>query len=134
MKMLLAHGVLNGDCMTVTGKTIAENLADVPEVPRADQEVIRPWERAMYAQGHLSILRGNLAPGGCVAKTSGVKHRRIEGPAKVFDCEEEACTPSSPATCRLANSGHSLRRAGRWPRHARDAGSHLRHYRGRPRR
>tara|TARA_R110002073_G_scaffold257750_2_gene420592 strand:+ start:23954 stop:25657 length:1704 start_codon:yes stop_codon:yes gene_type:complete len=90
MKMLLAHGVLHGDCMTITGKTVAENLADVADVPRADQDVIRPWDNPMYAQGHLSILRGNLAPGGCVAKTSGVKNRCIKGPAKVFDCEEDS--------------------------------------------
>ncbi|MCP4447000.1 MAG: dihydroxy-acid dehydratase [Myxococcales bacterium] len=90
MKMLLAHGVIDGSCMTITGKTVAENLADVPDVPRTDQEVIRPWESPMYAQGHLSILRGNLAPGGCVAKTSGVKSRVIKGPAKVFDCEEDS--------------------------------------------
>lgn len=89
MKMLLAHGVIDGSCMTITGKTVAENLAEIPEIPRDDQDVIRTWEKALYPQGHLSILTGNLAPGGCVAKTSGIKHRRIEGPAKVYDCEED---------------------------------------------
>jgi len=90
MKMLLAHGVIDGSCMTVTGKTVAENLANIPEEPSREQTVIRPWDRPMYAQGHLSILRGNLAPGGCVAKTSGIKKRSITGPAKVFDCEEDS--------------------------------------------
>ena len=90
MKMLLAKGLLDGDCMTVTGKTIAESLADVPEAPSTEQDVIRAWDNALYAQGHLSILRGNLAPQGCVAKTSGIKHRRMEGPAKVYDCEEDS--------------------------------------------
>jgi dihydroxy-acid dehydratase len=61
MKMLLAHGLLHGDCITITGQTIAEVLADVPETPRADQDVIRPWDNPMYAQGHLAILKGNLA-------------------------------------------------------------------------
>jgi dihydroxy-acid dehydratase len=90
MKMLLAHGVLDGDCLTITGKTVAEVLADVPAEPRADQDVIRPWDEPMYATGHLAILRGNLAPGGGVAKLTGVKHHRISGPARVFD-GEEAC-------------------------------------------
>lgn len=90
MKMLLENGVLNGGCMTITGQTVAENLADIPSVPSEDQDVIRPWDNPMYKQGHLSILRGNLATGGCVAKTSGVKNRCIKGPAKVFDCEEDS--------------------------------------------
>src|SRR2546421_3948743 len=64
MKMLLARGVLHGDALSVTGRTIAELLKDVPDSPRRDQEVIRPWERPLYAQGHLAILRGNLAPEG----------------------------------------------------------------------
>lgn len=90
MKMLLAHGLIDGGCMTITGKTIAESLAEVPELPSPDQEVIRAWDNPLYPQGHLSILRGNLAPEGCVAKTSGIKHRRMEGPAKVYDCEESS--------------------------------------------
>jgi dihydroxy-acid dehydratase len=90
MKMLLDKGILHGECMTITGQTIAESLADVPATPSAEQDVIRSWDKALYAKGHLSILRGNLAPDGCVAKTSGIKHRRMEGPAKVFDCEEDS--------------------------------------------
>ena len=90
MKMLLAHGLLHGDALTVTGQTIAEVLQDVPEHPRADQDVIRPWERPVYTHGHLAILKGNLACEGALAKTSGVKAPRITGPARVFD-SEEAC-------------------------------------------
>ncbi|MHB1512838.1 MAG: dihydroxy-acid dehydratase [Acidiferrobacter sp.] len=90
MKMLLAHGLLHGDALTVTGQTIAEVLRDVPECPRADQDVIRPWERPVYAHGHLAILKGNLAGEGALAKTSGIKAPRITGPARVFD-SEEAC-------------------------------------------
>ncbi len=90
LKMLLAHGLLHGECMTITGRTIAEELANVPEKPRADQDVIRPWDRPMYAQGHLAILGGNLAPEGCVAKITGLKSPRITGPARVFD-SENAC-------------------------------------------
>jgi dihydroxy-acid dehydratase len=89
MKMLLAHGIIHGDCMTITGKTVAENLKDVPESPRKDQDVIRPWEKPMYAQGHLAILRGNLSPDGCVAKIT-VKNPVITGPARVFDSEPAA--------------------------------------------
>jgi len=89
MKMLLAHGVLDGNALTVAGKTVAEILGDVPAEPRPDQEVIRPWGRPLYSQGHLAILRGNLAPDGGVAKITGIKHRRITGPARVFDCEED---------------------------------------------
>ena len=90
MKVLLKAGLLHGDCMTITGKTLAENLADVPDVPRADQEVIRPIERPMYAQGHLAILKGNLSPEGCVAKITGLKNPVITGPARVFDDEQSA--------------------------------------------
>jgi dihydroxy-acid dehydratase len=87
LKMLLAHGLLHGDCMTITGKTLAEELANVPENPRTDQNVIRPWDNPMYKQGHLAILKGNLAPEGCVAKITGLKSPRITGPARVFDSE-----------------------------------------------
>ena len=88
MKILLAHGVLHGDALTITGETIAESLAKVPPEPRADQEVIRPWGRPLYPQGHLAIMRGNLATEGAVAKITGVKKSRISGPARVFDSEE----------------------------------------------
>jgi len=88
MKILLAHGVLHGDALTITGETIAESLAKVPQEPRADQEVIRPWGRPIYPQGHLAIMRGNLATEGAVAKITGVKKSRISGPARVFDSEE----------------------------------------------
>ena len=90
MKMLLAHGLLHGDALSITGQTIAEVLHDIPAEPRADQEVIRPWSRPMYAQGHLAILRGNLAQSGSVAKITGVKNPKMTGPARVFD-SEEAC-------------------------------------------
>ncbi len=87
LKILLENGLLHGDCMTITGRTLAEELAHVPAAPRADQEVIRPWSKPMYAQGHLAILRGNLAPEGCVAKITGLKNPAITGPARVFDSE-----------------------------------------------
>ncbi len=90
MKMLLAHGLLHGDALTITGQTIAEVLKDIPAVPRVDQDVIRPWNNPMYAQGHLAILKGNLAPEGAVAKITGIKISSITGPARVFD-SEEAC-------------------------------------------
>ncbi|HEY9688840.1 MAG TPA: dihydroxy-acid dehydratase [Coleofasciculaceae cyanobacterium] len=89
MKMLLNHGLLHGDCLTITGKTIAETLADIPDEPRADQDVIRPWDRPLYQQGHLAILKGNLATEGAVAKISGVKNPVITGPARVFESEED---------------------------------------------
>ena len=90
MKILLDHDRLDGDCMTVTGRTLAQELADVPSQPRADQEVIRPWDKPLYARGHLSILKGNLSTEGCVAKTSGIKQPKFIGPARVFD-SEPAC-------------------------------------------
>jgi dihydroxy-acid dehydratase len=89
MKVLLDAGLLHGDCMTITGKTVAQNLADVPPL-RADQDVIRPVTNPMYAQGHLAILRGNLATEGCVAKITGLKNPVITGPARVFDDEQSA--------------------------------------------
>ncbi|MEN9234282.1 MAG: dihydroxy-acid dehydratase [Gloeomargarita sp. DG02_1_bins_92] len=88
MKILLNHGVLHGDCLTITGRTWAELLASVPDNPPAGQEVIRPWEQPIYPQGHLTILRGNLATDGAVAKISGIKQTQITGPARVFDSEE----------------------------------------------
>ncbi len=90
MKTLLAAGLLHGDCITITGKTVAENLSALPDAPRADQDVIRPISNPMYAQGHLAILRGNLAPEGCVAKITGLKSPVMTGPARVFDDEQSA--------------------------------------------
>ncbi|HWV62509.1 MAG TPA: dihydroxy-acid dehydratase [Oxalicibacterium sp.] len=90
MKVLLDAGLLHGDCMTITGKTVAEMLADVPSVPRADQDVIHPIKDALYEQGHLAILKGNLSPEGCVAKITGLKNPVITGPARVFDDEYTA--------------------------------------------
>jgi dihydroxy-acid dehydratase len=87
LKMLLAHGLLHGECLTITGRTLAEELAPVPDEPRRDQDVIRPWNNPMYKQGHLAILKGNLAPEGCVAKITGLKQTSITGPARVFDSE-----------------------------------------------
>ena len=92
MKVLLKAGLLNGDCLTITGQTIAEVLKDVPDAPRADQDVIRPIDKPMYAQGHLAILKGNLSPEGAVAKITGLKNPVITGPARVFDDEQSALT------------------------------------------
>jgi len=92
LKMLLIAGRLHGDCVTITGRTIAEELAHVPDGPRADQDVIRPFDNPMYAQGHLAILRGNLSPEGCVAKITGLKNPSITGPARVFNSEPEVMT------------------------------------------
>ncbi len=89
MKMLLGHGLLHGDCLTITGQTVAEVLRDVPDEPPAGQDVIRPWNRPMYPQGHLAILRGNLAEEGSVAKITGVKQPSMTGPARVFESEED---------------------------------------------
>ena len=90
MKMLLNAGLLHGDCMTITGKTVAENLADIPDAPPADQDVILPLDTPLYTEGHLAILKGNLAPEGAVAKISGLKNPVITGPARVFDDEQSA--------------------------------------------
>ncbi len=90
LKILLVNGLLHGDCVTITGKTMAEMLADVPAEPRSDQDVIRPFSKPMYAHGHLAVLKGNLAPEGCVAKITGLKNPAITGPARVFDSEEAA--------------------------------------------
>jgi dihydroxy-acid dehydratase len=87
---LLKAGLLHGDCMTITGKTVAENLKDIPDAPRADQDVIRPIDKPMYAEGHLAILKGNLSPEGAVAKITGLKNPVITGPARVFDDEQSA--------------------------------------------
>jgi dihydroxy-acid dehydratase len=88
MKMLLNHGLLHGDALTITGQTVVETLAHVPDGPQEGQEVIRPWNEPLYLRGHLAILRGNLASEGCVAKITGIKTLRMTGPARVFDSEE----------------------------------------------
>ena len=90
LKMLLVNGQLHGHCRTITGQTMEEALDQVPARPRSDQDVIRPWENPMYRQGHLAILRGNLAPEGCVAKITGLKSSSMSGPARVFDSEDAA--------------------------------------------
>jgi len=90
MKILLDGGLLHGDCMTITGKTIAEVLKDIPSKPRADQKVIRGLDNPIYAQGHLAILKGNISPEGCVAKITGLKNPSITGPARVFNSEDDA--------------------------------------------
>tara|TARA_R110000822_G_scaffold82153_7_gene194450 strand:+ start:5732 stop:7420 length:1689 start_codon:yes stop_codon:yes gene_type:complete len=89
LKMLLVKGLLHGDALTITGETMAEALAAVPDAPRADQDVIRPIDKPLYAQGHLAVLKGNLAPEGSVAKITGLKNPVITGPAKVFNSEDE---------------------------------------------
>ncbi len=88
MKILMAHGLIHKDCLTISGQTIAEVLTDVPETPRTDQDVIRQWDNPMYTQGHLAILKGNLSTEGSVAKISGIKNPQITGPARVFESEE----------------------------------------------
>ena len=88
MKILLNAGLMHGDCMTITGRTLAQELANVPDAPRADQDVIRPIDKAIYAEGHLAILKGNLSPEGAVAKITGLKNPVITGPARVYDDEQ----------------------------------------------
>ena len=90
MKILLNAGLLHGDCLTITGQTIAESLAQIPDQARADQDVIRPIDNPMYREGHLAILKGNLSPEGAVAKITGLKNPSITGPARVFDDEQSA--------------------------------------------
>jgi dihydroxy-acid dehydratase len=90
MKTLLAGGLLHGDCLTITGQTISQVLNDVPAVPRADQDVIRPLDKPLYRQGHLAILKGNLSPEGSVAKITGLKNPVMTGPARVFEDEQSA--------------------------------------------
>ena len=89
MKMLLVHGLLHGDALTISGQTVAEVLKDIPEEPLANQDVIRPWSNPVYQEGHLAVLKGNLAIEGSVAKISGVKNPQITGPARVFESEED---------------------------------------------
>lgn len=88
MKMLLEHGLLHGDCLTISGQTVTEVLQNIPATPRKDQDVIRQWDNPVYEQGHLAILKGNLSTEGCVAKITGVKNLKITGPAKIFESEE----------------------------------------------
>ncbi len=88
MKILLVNGLLHGDCLTISGQTVEEVLANVPDTPPANQDVIRPWNNPVYKEGHLAILKGNLALEGSVAKISGVKTPVITGPARVFESEE----------------------------------------------
>jgi len=88
IKILLANGVFHGDALTITGQSFGEALAGVPAEPPAGQDVIRPWSKPIYAQGHLAILRGNLASEGAVAKITGLKSLKITGPARVFESEE----------------------------------------------
>jgi dihydroxy-acid dehydratase len=90
MKLLLSHGLLHGDALTITGETVGEALANVPDSPSSDQDVIRPWNRPVYPEGHLAILRGNLAAEGAVAKITGIRSHQLTGPARVFE-SEEAC-------------------------------------------
>jgi dihydroxy-acid dehydratase len=90
LKALLEAGLLHGDCITVTGQTLAQNLAGVESVFKRPQEIVRPLDQPLHPTGHLVILKGNLAPDGAVAKLAGLKRRKITGPARVFD-GEEAC-------------------------------------------
>jgi len=89
MKMMLNAGMIHGDCLTVTGKTVKENLESIPDQPPANQSIILPIDKPKSTEGHLVVLKGNLCTEGAVAKVSGVKTRKISGPAKVFDSEEE---------------------------------------------
>ena len=124
LRMLLDAGLLNADCMTITGRTLGTELASVPAQPRADQDVIRPIDKPLYAQGHLAILRGNLAPEGCVAKITGLKNPAITGPARVFD-SEPACMEAIMAKkiSRRRRHRHSLRGSQRRAGHAGNAGA-----------
>jgi dihydroxy-acid dehydratase len=90
MKMLLVHDLLHGDALTITGETLSQVLTNVPDAPPSGQDVIRTWDNPVYKQGHLAILKGNLASEGAVAKISGIKNPQITGPARVFE-SEEAC-------------------------------------------
>ena len=89
LKILLKAGLLHGECLTITGRTLAQELKGMPDQPRKDQDVIRPFDKPMYPHGHLAILRGNLATEGCVAKITGLKKTSITGPARVFNSEPE---------------------------------------------
>ena len=88
MKYLLGEGLINGDCLTVTGRTVAENLADLPGL-KEGQDVFMPLDKPIKKTGHIQILKGNLAPGGSVAKITGKEGLRFSGPARIYDCEED---------------------------------------------
>ncbi len=135
LKILLRHDVLHGDCMTIQGRKIADLLKDVADEPRTDQQVIRPWSRPMYKQGHLAILRGNLATEGCVAKITGLKKTSITGPARVFD-SENACMKAIMARRIKPGDVLVIRYEGPkgGPGHAGDAGADLGADRSGPRR
>jgi dihydroxy-acid dehydratase len=90
LKVLLAAGLIDGDCLTITGRTLGEELADIPAAPSSEQDVIRPLAEALYPKGHLAVLTGNLAPDGAIAKISGLKRSRIQGRARVFEDEASA--------------------------------------------
>ena len=90
MRILLDAGLLHGNCITITGQTVAQMLEKIPSEPSPDQDVIRPISKALYPQGHLAILKGNLSPEGCVAKITGLKNPVMTGPARVFDSEDDA--------------------------------------------
>jgi dihydroxy-acid dehydratase len=104
MKMLLVHGLIHGECMTITGKTVAENLEGRARRAARDQDVIRPWSNPMYAQGHLAILKGNLAPDGCVAKITGSRTRASPGPRACSTPSPRRWTRSSPTRSSRATS------------------------------
>jgi dihydroxy-acid dehydratase len=122
MKMLLAHGLLHGDAMTITGRTVAQRLAEVPEAPRKDQNVIHQWDAPLYPQGHLAIMRGNLAAEGAVAKITGIKHMEITGPARVFEREEDCLAAIRAGKIKKGRRNRdSVRRSQGRSRDARDA-------------
>ena len=100
MKMLLDHELLHGDALTISGKSVSETLRGIPEEPPTDQEVIRPWGAPLYPQGHIAVLRGNLAPEGAVAKITGVKKPQMTGPARTFDSEESCLEAILEGTVR----------------------------------
>ena len=128
MKILLDAGLLHGDCLTVTGRTLAENLASVAPYPTG-QDIIAPLDQPLKADSHLRILYGNLAPGGAVAKITGKEGTHFSGPAKVFGSEEEAQARINDGTV-VAGDVVVIRYEGpaRRPRHAGNAHSHLGHH------
>ena len=128
MKVLLKAGLLHGDCITITGKTVAENLADVPDAPRADQDVIRPIEQPdVRRRATWPSCSGNLSPEGCVAKITGLKNPVITGPARVFDDEQSALAAiMAKKIVRRRRDGAALPGPEGRPGHAGDAGAHRR--------
>ena len=99
LKLLLRHGLIHGDILTVTGKTMVENLETLPDLA-ADQKIIKPLDAPLLAEGHIKILRGNLAPEGAVAKITGKEGKRFSGPALVFDCEEAMLSALQASTIK----------------------------------